>query len=460
MEYANWFDYLNKTGHESPTDFILDSLQAPGTVNTANLSEVLYVVSQSQNTTAKPVLGSPPDGHTHLSASLLLQQYGVNGTLDGAGLQQAFAAIVSCQLQGSFCRLGGHGEVHAPTQVVYVVNSATSASPTTTSAYSAEKQKENIDWLKGLAAAVLFVEALLGVFLPLLRGVRGLQGIFNSWLLSLLNCFAGGVFITFAIMHLLLHVIGAQADSNYTAYFPIGMFFVVLAFHVFFFLQRVVGPLLAPSSAVATAGGAPGGSCCASAVPIPANLNKEGYEKGLNGGTTAADCPCDETAACHTPASQRVWTNWISPSLLLLAMCIHGIFEGLVLGLQDTKVGAVTVLIALVSHKWVESIALSARCLKAGANCWQTGVFLFPFAATAPIGVGIGSALSNINPWVQMVLYAFATGFFIYVGACEVIAEEFAYVSNRSRGFRCALFAASMAGFTLVALLQLIHDGD
>lgn len=61
---------------------------------------------------------------------------------------------------------------------------------------------------------------------------------------------------------------------------------------------------------------------------------QEGYEKGLNGGTTAAECPCDETAACHTPASQRVWTNWISPSLLLLAMCIHGIFEGLVLGLQ------------------------------------------------------------------------------------------------------------------------------
>ena len=48
MEYANWFDYLNKTGHESPTDFILDSVDALGTLNKANLSEVLYVVSQSQ----------------------------------------------------------------------------------------------------------------------------------------------------------------------------------------------------------------------------------------------------------------------------------------------------------------------------------------------------------------------------------------------------------------------------
>lgn len=48
----------------------------------------------------------------------------------------------------------------------------------------------------------------------------------------------------------------------------------------------------------------------------------------------------------------------------------------------------------------------------------------------------------------------------VLLTAMQVIAEEFAYVSNRSRGFRCALFAASMAGFALVALLQLIHDGD
>ena len=66
-------------------------------------------------------------------------------------------------------------------------------------------------------------------------------------------------------MHLLLHVIGAQADSSYTAYFPIGVFFVVLGFMLFFFIQRVLGPLLTP------AGAAPGGSCCAAAVPSQVN---------------------------------------------------------------------------------------------------------------------------------------------------------------------------------------------
>ena len=63
------------------------------------MEQVKDAVLSARNTTAKPVLGSPPDGHQHLSAAILLQQYGVNGSLDADGLQQAFAAIVSCQVK-------------------------------------------------------------------------------------------------------------------------------------------------------------------------------------------------------------------------------------------------------------------------------------------------------------------------------------------------------------------------
>lgn len=50
----------------------------------------------------------------------------------------------------------------------------------------------------------------------------------------------------------------------------------------------------------------------------------------------------------------------------------------------------------------------------------QTAVFLFVFAITAPVGVGIGIALADVNAGATMVLYALATGFFIYIGASEV----------------------------------------
>ena len=46
----------------------------------------------------RPVLGASPQGHVHLSAATLLSAYGTNGALNATGLQQAFAAIIACQV--------------------------------------------------------------------------------------------------------------------------------------------------------------------------------------------------------------------------------------------------------------------------------------------------------------------------------------------------------------------------
>ena len=56
-----------------------------------------------------------------------------------------------------------------------------------------------------------------------------------------------------------------------------------------------------------------------------------------------------------------------------------------------------TVLIALVAHKWVESIALSARCVKAGANWW---------CARLPEAAGCLAAFSERNLHACMGLVA------------------------------------------------------
>ncbi len=42
----------------------------------------------------------------------------------------------------------------------------------------------------------------------------------------------------------------------------------------------------------------------------------------------------------------------------------------------------------------------------------------------------------------------------------QVIGEEFAYGNSCSKGFMAVLLLAAMVGFMLVALLQLIHDGN
>lgn len=94
------------------------------------------------------------------------------------------------------------------------------------------------------------------------------------------------------------------------------------------------------------------------------------------------NCGCDrdsspETAAlAPTPTSKpyqqqslpMTWQLWIAPAFMAAGVCVHAVLEGLALGLQRDKAGAVTVLVAMVSHKWVESVALSSITVKNGGG--------------------------------------------------------------------------------------------
>ena len=74
-------------------------------------------------------------------------------------------------------------------------------------------------------------------------------------------------------------------------------------------------------------------------------------------------------AACPKQSYQGMtWRSWIAPVFLAAGVCVHAVLEGLALGLQRDKAGAVTVLVAMVSHKWVESVALSSITVKNGGG--------------------------------------------------------------------------------------------
>ena len=85
---------------------------------------------------------------------------------------------------------------------------------------------------------------------------------------------------------------------------------------------------------------------------------KEGIEEGT--AANGKECPCDQSAAYRAPPAQRAWVAFISPCLLLFAMCIHGIFEGLALGIQ-VRLQDSTLPVALVPHR-------SAACLQSGIS--------------------------------------------------------------------------------------------
>ena len=46
---GTWLDFINSTGHTDPTDYIVDALRGdPDALTGGNMTEILYVVSNSQ----------------------------------------------------------------------------------------------------------------------------------------------------------------------------------------------------------------------------------------------------------------------------------------------------------------------------------------------------------------------------------------------------------------------------
>ncbi|CAM9623448.1 unnamed protein product, partial [Discosporangium mesarthrocarpum] len=83
-----------------------------------------------------------------------------------------------------------------------------------------------------------------------------------------------------------------------------------------------------------------------------------------------------------------------------------------------------------------ESLALLVSFLKSGLTERQVVKMLSIFSCVGPLGLGIGIAMSAFaGQLADAVLVAVAAGTFIYVGATEVIAEEFESPKDKWKKF-------------------------
>jgi solute carrier family 39 (zinc transporter), member 1/2/3 len=98
-----------------------------------------------------------------------------------------------------------------------------------------------------------------------------------------------------------------------------------------------------------------------------------------------------------------------------------------------------------------ESIALLVAFLKSGLPKPEIVKYLSIFSAMGPIGVAIGMAVNEFAaPIVDAIMLAIVAGTFVYVGATEVIPEEW-----ESSEHKWKKFAALMGGIvSILAITQ------
>ena len=122
----------------------------------------------------------------------------------------------------------------------------------------------------------------------------------------------------------------------------------------------------------------------------------------------------------------------MTPYVLMLALSVHSIFEGLALGLATTESAVMNMVIAILFHKFAASASLGISLVKTFPNDFRMiRWLLFLFAIATPVGVLLGMALANTSEVVEIVFNSIAAGTFLYIACSEMIVEEFSIPGYR-----------------------------
>jgi zinc transporter 1/2/3 len=146
----------------------------------------------------------------------------------------------------------------------------------------------------------------------------------------------------------------------------------------------------------------------------------------------------------------------MTPYILLVALSIHGLFEGTALGVQQNFNEAVFLAIAIVAHKWAESFTLGISFSKSNTEKGTFIRMICLFAIFTPFGILSGMFLLNTTALTQGIFLAISSGTFLYVSASEVIVEEFAITKYKYQKYFLYLCGGILVG--LLSYLEVVNS--
>jgi len=140
----------------------------------------------------------------------------------------------------------------------------------------------------------------------------------------------------------------------------------------------------------------------------------------------------------------------VTPYLLLAALCLDGLYEGIAIGVQETWKNVSFVAFAVILNKLSVAFGLGISLKKANTELKTFIRFIILFSIFCPFGIVIGYLLGE-RIFVKGMFLAISAGTFTYVSCSVVIVEEFAITRHRfSKYFMFFLGGLLAAGIPII----------
>ncbi|XP_063001674.1 zinc transporter ZIP1 isoform X2 [Elgaria multicarinata webbii] len=307
----------------------------------------------------------------------------------------------------------------------------------------------------GSLALLLFVTLLCG-FLPLWvfrrPGATTSSSATRRKCLSLVSCFAGGVFLATCLLDLipdyLASINEALDDLRVTLHFPLQEFILAMGFFLVLVLEQIVLAFRDPSGSLEETEALLGSASRASPT-----IQDQGWPDGPLQRQHPREGPVREPAHVHVDFNAH---SAVRTVVLLLALSLHSIFEGLAVGLQEGGTQALEICLALLVHKGAIAFSLSLKLLQGRLRPRAVAACLVLFAVMSPLGIGLGVALTEspaaaLPRLSRSVLEGLATGTFVYITFLEILPHELG--SSEQRILKVIVL---LAGFALITSILFV----
>jgi zinc transporter 1/2/3 len=252
--------------------------------------------------------------------------------------------------------------------------------------------------LRSRSLILVKIWCLVLVFVGTFAG--GISPYFLKWnegFLALGTQFAGGVFLGTALMHFLSDSNDTFGDLT-TKDYPFAFMLASAGYLLTMLADCIVSHIYAKQGNTSSASASQGGI---------------GDEKQVGTPVSAASSVGDSI-------------------LLIVALCFHSVFEGIAIGVAETKSDAWKALWTVCLHKIFAAIAMGIALLRIIPNrpFLSCASYAFAFAISSPVGVAIGIIIDQttqgeIADWIYAISMGIACGVFIYVSINHLLSKGY-----------------------------------
>lgn len=335
-----------------------------------------------------------------------------------------------------------------------------------------EEDEGDIVAAKATAMVVLFAVSMICGIVPFklakwFKWTDSASDAKASLVVSILLSFGGGALLCTTFQHLIPEINEAIHDLTQQGLMPelsfsLGEFLMCAGFFIIYLVEELVHVYLhrherkmheAKMNELEVAGGAimrgtharesiimrkkntenrNGSISTADLISNDMENQKRGISVASNDMSVAhSGHPHDHHVHHHIPPTETDGkiVSSIRGLLIVLALSVHELFEGLAVGLEGSAATVWYMFGAVAAHKYVIAFCVGVELIVARTKFWLAVAYIFTYSVVSPLGMAIGILLSNGSSSddtqvVSVVLQGLASGTLLYVIFFEVLSKD------------------------------------